>query len=268
MSRQGLRLLKLPTAGKVSTARRGLSELIDVQYLNAGHPRLTAGAVNVQTGEMRYFDSREATLDIDHIAASGALPPAFPAVSIDGEHYWDGGLYSNTPIEVVLDDNPRRSSLIFSVNVWQPGGTVPESLWQVLGRQKDIQYTSRVKSHIARQKQLHRLRHVIRELTARLPDDQIVDPKVRELTAYGCGTVMHLAAFLAPTFAGEDHTKDVDFSADGIARRRDAGYKTACTVLAEKPWEKPVDPLEGIIIHSVPPAWLGDYEAGKSEALL
>ncbi len=96
--------------------------------------------------------------------ASGALPPAFPAVRIDGEPYWDGGIYSNTPIEAVLDDKPRRDSLIFAVNMWHPTGPEPESIWQVMGRQKDIQYASRADSHIARQKQIHRLRHVIREL--------------------------------------------------------------------------------------------------------
>ena len=96
--------------------------------------------------------------------ASGALPPAFPAVRVDGEPYWDGGIYSNTPIEAVLDDKPRQDSLIFTVQVWNPEGTDPETLWQVAERQKDIQYASRARSHIARQKQIHHLRHIIREL--------------------------------------------------------------------------------------------------------
>jgi NTE family protein len=82
--------------------------------------------------------------------ASGALPPAFPAMRVEDEAYWDGGLYSNTPVEAVLDDNPRRDSVIFSVNVWQPTGPEPRSIWDVLGRQKNIQYASRAESHIAR----------------------------------------------------------------------------------------------------------------------
>src|SRR3546814_5940496 len=99
--------------------------------------------LNVRTAAMRYFDSQHDRLGIDHILASGALPPAFPAVRIDGDAYWDGGIYSNTPIEAVLDDNPRRDSLIFAVNVWHAHGDEPVNIAQVMERQKDIQFASR-----------------------------------------------------------------------------------------------------------------------------
>src|SRR3712207_7613931 len=92
---------------------------------------------------MRYFDSRDTPLSIRHILASGALPPAFPAVRIDGELYWDGGILSNTPVEAVFDDNPRRSGLVFTVNIWQPHGPEPADIAGVLSRQKDLQYASR-----------------------------------------------------------------------------------------------------------------------------
>ncbi|HET7594430.1 MAG TPA: patatin-like phospholipase family protein, partial [Stellaceae bacterium] len=118
--------------------KRTLDELVDFDHIKGRHTRLTVGAVSVRSGEMRYFDSRDMALGPEHIMASGALPPGFPAVRIDGEPYWDGGLYSNTPVEVVLDDNPRRDSLIISVNMWQPSGSEPGTIWQVLGRQKDI----------------------------------------------------------------------------------------------------------------------------------
>jgi NTE family protein len=121
--------------------------------------------------------------------ASDALPPGFPAVRVDGEPYWDGGLYSNTPVEVVFDDKPRRISLIFSVNMWEPHGSEPETIWQALGRQKDIQYAGRGRSHVARQEQIHRLCHVIRELGKRLPEAARNDPAVPEPTAYGCDHV-------------------------------------------------------------------------------
>ncbi len=100
--------------------RRTLSELVDFPSLNDSPTRLTVGAVNACTGAMRYFDTHRDHLCVEHILASGALPPAFPAVRIDGEPYWDGGIYSNTPIEAVLDDKPRRDSLIFAVNVLAP----------------------------------------------------------------------------------------------------------------------------------------------------
>src|SRR5437667_377348 len=150
-----------------------LTPLIDFELLKAKRTRLTVGAVNVKSGELRYFDNTRdpEPLALEHVMASGALPPAFPAIAVDGEPYWDGGIYSNTPIEAVLDDHPRRDSVIFSVNVWQPAGPEPQSIWDVLGRQKNIQYASRADSHIARHKQIHRPRHIIRTLSHHLPED-------------------------------------------------------------------------------------------------
>jgi len=228
-----------------------LGALVDINYVNAKNVRLTMGAVNARTGEMCYFDSRDMPLSHAHIMASGALPPAFPAVIIDGEPYWDGGIYSNTPIEVVFDDRPRRDGLIFSVNMWQPKGPAPESIWQAMARQKDIQYSSRGLSHVARQQQLHRLRHVIRELEKRLPKDMVGDPDVRELASYGCGTTMHLVQLLAPRLDNEDHTKDIDFSAQGIALRWQAGHDYIRRVIDQEPWRCEVDPLTGVMIHTV-----------------
>jgi NTE family protein len=229
--------------------RRTLRELVDFDRLQAGPMRLTVGAVNVCSGAMRYFDSRDQRLGIDHVMASGALPPAFAAVRIDGEPYWDGGIYSNTPIEAVLDDKPRRDSLIFAVNVWHQTGPEPESIWQVMGRQKDIQYASRADSHIARQKQLHRLRHVIRELTRQLPANRRASEHVKELASWGCSTTMHVAHLLAPRIDGEDHTKDIDFTAAGVRARREAGYADTLRMIERSPWREPTDPIEGVIEH-------------------
>jgi NTE family protein len=229
--------------------RRTLEELVDFAYLNTKATRLTVDAVNVRTGEMRYFDSHEMALGVAHVMASGALPPGFPAVCIDGDPYWDGGLYSNTPVEVVLDDNPRRDSLIFAVDMWQQHGSEPTSIWQVLGRQKDIQYASRGTSHVARQEQIHRLRHVVRELGMRLSETERIDPAVKELTAYGCRTTMHLVRLLSPRLDSEDHTKDIDFSRPGIAARWRAGYEHAQRVLADRMWERPHDSLTGVVVH-------------------
>jgi NTE family protein len=211
--------------------------------------RLTVGAVNVCSGRMHYFDSRSEPLCVEHVMASGALPPAFPAVRIDGEPYWDGGIYSNTPIEAVLDDKPRRDSLIFAVNVWHQSGPEPESIWQVMGRQKDIQYASRADSHIARQKQIHRLRHVIRELGRQLPAARRDDPQVKELMSWGCQSTMHVAHLLAPRVEGEDHTKDIDFTPEGVRARREAGYADTLRMIERAPWRAPTDPIEGVIEH-------------------
>ena len=243
--------LGVEKAAYYSTAplRETLSELVEFDCNSAGHTRLTVGAVNARNGEMRYFDSRDEEIRVDHILASGALPPAFPAVRIDGDPYWDGGIYSNTPIEAVLDDKPRHDSVIFAVNVWNPEGSEPQSVWEVMGRTKDIQFASRAKSHIARQKQIHHLRHIIRELAKRFPEKVRTSPEVKELAAWGCGTTMHVARLNAPNLEGEDHTKDIDFTPDGIHARWQAGYADTKRMLERAPWTNPVDPTNGIVIH-------------------
>ena len=211
--------------------------------------RLPVGAACVRTGERRAFASRAGRLDLRHVMASGALPPAFPAIRIGGEPYWDGGIYSNTPLEAVLDDMPRRDSVIFAVNVWQPGGPEPETIWQVMGRQKDIQYASRADSHIARQKQIHRLRHVIRELTQHLSPEK--QRELKELSSWGCGTTMHVVRLLAPSLDSEDYLKDIDFTPAGIRTRWEAGFADTLRMIERAPWELEVDPMDGVVVHEL-----------------
>ncbi|UVO38917.1 patatin-like phospholipase family protein [Bradyrhizobium arachidis] len=238
-------------AGFYSTAplEKTLNELVDFSLVNRCTPRLTVGAAHVRSSRMRYFDSRDGELTVKHVMASGALPPAFPAVRIDGELYWDGGILSNTPTEAVFDDNPRKNSLIFAVHLWNPVGGEPTTMAEVLNRHKDVQYSSRIASQITRQQQAHRLRHVINQLAARLPEHERSNPAVRELTSYGCPTRMHVVRLLAPQLDHETHTKDIDFSPTGIMRRWEAGYAHTRAALASKPWEGEFDPLAGVILH-------------------
>jgi NTE family protein len=226
-----------------------LAELVNFDLISRGRPRLTVGAAHLRTSQMRYFDTRNGRLDIRHIMASGALPPAFPPVRIDGELYWDGGILSNTPTEAVFDDNPRKDSVIFSVHLWNPVGAEPRTMADVFNRHKDVQYSSRIASQIVRHQQTHRLRHVINELASRLPESERNKPEVTELLGYGCQTRMHVVQLLAPQLDHEDHTKDIDFSQAGIKRRWEAGYAHTKAVLARKPWVGQFDPLSGVILH-------------------
>ena len=230
-----------------------LCDLVDFALVNKCSPRLTVGAANVRTAEMRYFDSRDAPITVRHVMASGALPPAFPAVRIDGELYWDGGILSNTPVEAVFDDKPRRNSLIFAVHIWNPDGAEPETIREVLNRQKDIQYCSRTVAQIARQEQIHRLRRIVAELASRLPKEERDTPRVREMASYGCLTRMHVVRLLAPQLEGEDHTKDIDFSRAGIKARWEAGLSDARRIIQNAPWRGDVDPLEGFFLHECRP---------------
>jgi NTE family protein len=133
--------------------------------------------------------------------------------------------------------------------MWNPTGPEPETMWEVLHRQKDIQYSSRVANHIARQMQIHRLRHVITQLVQHIPEDLRNSEAVRALETYGCLTRMHIVRLLAPRLANEDHTKDVDFTPAGIRRRWEAGYANARRAIERAPWRAEFGPLDGVILH-------------------
>jgi NTE family protein len=239
-------------AAYYSTAplQKTLTELVDFSLIKRCTPRLTVGAAHARTSQMCYFDSRDNELSVSHIMASGALPPAFPAVRIDGELYWDGGILSNTPTEAVFDDSPRQDSLIFAVHLWNPVGAEPTTMAKVLNRHKDVQYSSRMANQIVRQQQTHQLRHVINQLAARLPESERNNEAVRELISYGCQTRMHVVQLLVPQLDHETHTKDIDFSPRGIMARWNAGYAHTKAVLERSPWEGKFDSLSGVVVHN------------------
>ncbi len=231
-----------------------LGELVNFDRLNeAANTRLSLGTVNVRTGKMRYFDSREDSISVATVMASGALPPAFPAVEVDGEPYWDGGVYSNTPVEAVMNDAPRRNSLIFAAHLWLAEGAAPQSVWDAMGRGKDIQYASRVDNYVKEERKLHRLRHVINLLGKHLPPAALQDPDVKEMLSWGCSTTMHLCRLYAPRLEGEDQSKDIDFSENGIRQRREAGYASAMKMLQQRPWLAPHSELDGVLMHESMP---------------
>jgi NTE family protein len=233
--------------------QKTMTALTDPTWFNSGQPRLTVGTVNVKTGRMHYWDSARMPLTLNHVLASAALPISFPAVRIDGDPYWDGGIYSNTPIEVVFDDNPRRDSIVFADQMWHSAGPEPQTFLDVLSREKDIQFASRDVSHIARQQIIHRLRHVVRELARLVPEGQRDTPEVKELAAYGCKTFMHIVRLNAPYIEGEGNSRDFDFTREGIRLRWKAGHDDTARVLEQRPWEAAVDPMVGVAVHDCQP---------------
>ena len=237
----------------IDPLKKLLPKLVNFDLVNSGKPRFTLGLVNVRSGQMRYFDSREGTIGLDHVLGSSAIPPSFPAVRLDGEAYWDGGIYSNTPVEVVFDDNPRRSSVVFAVQIWHTRSPEPDSIAQVFMRQKDILFGSRSRSHIARHAQLHRMRQVVRELYKMLPEERQNTPEAKALAAYGCATFMHLLEINARPIDSESNMRDFDFSKAAIQARWQAGYADAHGMIARRPWENPVDPLVGVAVYTSDP---------------
>jgi NTE family protein len=158
-----------------SALKSTLERLIDFDRINhTKEMRLSVGAVNLRTGHFDYFDSEKITIRPEHVMASGAIPPGFPPIEIDGEHYWDGGLFSNTPLAYMVDYYPRRSRLIFQVDVFPAHGRIPTNLAEVTERDKDIRYSSRMRLTTNNLSEKHNVRHAINELHKLLPPEQCV----------------------------------------------------------------------------------------------
>ena len=234
----------------VDPLREFLPELVDFDRLNAGDPRFTLGLVGVPDSQMRYFDSSYGKVGLDHVLGSSAVPPTFPAVRIDGKAYWDGGIYSNTPVEAVFDDAPRQSSIVFAVQIWHTRGPEPEFVAQVFARQKDIMFGSRARSHLARQAELHHMRHIVRTLVGMLSEEKRNTPEVQDLASYGCTSVMHLLEINAEPLQGETNSREYDFTKATIEARWRAGYADAHRMIVRRPWENQIDPSVGVAVYA------------------
>ena len=227
-----------------------LERLVDFKHLASPEAmRLTVAAVQVTTGKLVSFDSAHQSLSAQHVMASGALPPGFPPVRIDAELYWDGGLYSNTPLELVLEDEPRCDTLCFMVELWRGDGPEPRSLGEVQTRQKDIVFASRSTRHIEAYRRLHDLRHAVRALYAALPAERRDAPALRKFGAVGCGTTMHIVRLIYPGHDWKMASKDVNFSRGSLEWRWQQGLRDAERVLAQAPWLAPVAPDAGVVVH-------------------
>jgi NTE family protein len=241
-----------------------LGELVDFDYLNApGGMRLTVNAMKVKTGELASFDNTRQAMSTDHVRASGALPPGFPPVRIDGELYWDGGLYSNTPLETVLDDLPHVDSLCFMVDLWSAEGPEPTTLDQVQTRQKDVTFASRSSRHIEDYLRTHQLQHKLRELHALLPERAKTGVGADELAALGCDSTMHIVRL---PYAGRDWhmaSKDINFSKGSIAWRWDQGYRDALRAIQHAGWLTAVPEETGLVVHELPPLATGRRAAER-----
>lgn len=222
--------------------RSTLERLVDFDRINAREMRFSVGAVNVRTGNFAYFDNATTLIRAEHIMASGALPPGFPAVEVDGEFYWDGGLVSNTPLQYVLEYIPRRSRLTFQVDLFHAAGPMPENLEHVTERDKDIRYSSRTRSATDAFCQSHDVRHNINELYQMLPPELRETRQAQFLYHYGCVTTMDIVQMIYRPDDGQGHAKDYEFSRTTMLARWDQGLKDARETLLASPWLAPMPP--------------------------
>jgi len=222
-----------------------LERLVDFDRINAKEMRFSVGAVNVRTGNFAYFDNAEIKIRPEHVMASGALPPGFPSVNIDGEHYWDGGLVSNTPLQYVIEYFPRRSHLIFQVDVFPARGALPENLNQVSERDKDIRYSSRTRAGTDTLRRLHDLRHSINMLWEKLPDNLRAGPEAQLLNDFRCVTTMDIVELIYRPESPQGQYKDFEFDRAAMEARWAQGLADAQATLTAALWLEPMPPEIG-----------------------
>jgi NTE family protein len=249
-----------------SALKRTLDRLVDFDRINkAKDVRLSVGAVNVRTGQFAYFDSADMTIRAEHVMASGALPPGFPPIEVDGEYYWDGGLFSNTPLEYVLDYYPRRSRLTFQVDVFQPAGWLPANLDEAMERDKDIRYASRTQSCTMVMRDKHHVRHAINELHKLLPPEIAKTEQAKQLYELGCVTEMDIVQLIYRPTAPEGSSKDYEFSRSSMEKRWRRGMADAQAVLHAAPWLAPMPKELGVRVFDMHETFSAEREGYSSQ---
>jgi NTE family protein len=207
--------------------RGTLERLVDFDRINAGTTRFSVGAVNVRTGNFVYFDNNTHTIGPEHVMASGALPPGFPAVEIEGEFYWDGGLVSNTPLQWVVETEPRRDTLAFQVDLWSARGEFPRNIFEVMTREKEIRYSSRTRAGTDQFKHIQKLRHTLAGLLDKMPEELKNGPEARLLGTVAERKVYNIVHLIYRAKSYEGHSKDYEFSRLSMQEHWGAGYHDA-----------------------------------------
>jgi len=212
--------------------KQTLETLVDFDLINAREMRFSVGAVNVRTGNFAYFDNAdEPPIRAEHIMASGALPPGFPAVEIDGEHFWDGGLVSNTPLEWVLSARSDLDTLVLQIDLWSARGLLPRDLNEVAIRMKDVQFSSRTRAATDRFREIQKLRAAFYELHAKLPDELKATPQAKLLAENSDPARYNIVQLVYAPPAYEGQSKDYEFSRRTMEDHWRSGYSDACRSL-------------------------------------
>lgn len=236
-----------------SPLKRTLEELVDFDLVNRGAMRLSLGAVSVREGRSVYFDSTRQRIGADHVLASGALPPGFPPVIIDGEPYWDGGIVSNSPLAYVVDEQPRTRVLIIEVDVFNAKGELPKNLDQVQERAKDIQYSSKTRLNIEHFRQLGEMRAALGRLLCKLPPDLQDDPDARKLAPLCDEREFTIARLINRRTTRSGSSKDYEFSRATVNEAWAAGLEDVRRSAAGMEWIQPMDLGPGVRVFDLPP---------------
>ncbi|MER9001745.1 patatin-like phospholipase family protein [Mesorhizobium australicum] len=228
-----------------------LESLIDFEVLNNGKKRLSVGAVNVRTGNFVYFDTDKGRIGPEHIMASGALPPAFPSIRIDGEYYWDGGIVSNTPLQYLLDQKEDRSALVFQVDLFSARGALPRSMPDVLSRHKDIIYSSRTRQNTDNFQRIHALKMKLLDALKRVPPDQLKDGEKELMADYSDAGVVNIVHLIYQHKGYEGHAKDYEFSRTSMREHWETGLEDTQRTLRHRKWLTMPTNVDGVAIRDL-----------------
>ncbi|MFZ6646506.1 patatin-like phospholipase family protein [Undibacterium sp. TJN25] len=235
-----------------SPLKATLQKYVDFDYLNSGKMRISVCAVDIDTGQSVVFDSKNGKILPEHIMASGALPPGFPPIEIEGKAYWDGGIYSNSPLTVFLSDGIDKDALCFMIDLWDPSETRPKSIAEALARYKSIQYASRSQEQLEIYQVIRDLQKAIRILSEKIPAAERKKKEVQALVKLGTDHTVNVVNLIMKATPQDQYFKDIDFSAETIQLRWQAGVHDCQRALRHKAWLQPLPPHAGLIIHELP----------------
>ena len=231
--------------------RETLESLVDFSLINDRTHRFSVGAVDVLSGNFIYFDNATEEIGPEHVMASGALPPALPMVKIGTDHYWDGGIVSNTPLQHLLDQEDSLNTLVFQVDLFSAKGVLPRDIQEVLARHKDIMYSSRTRYNTDVFRRIHTWKARLYQLLARLPDESLTDQERKlkhELADLPEISILHI---IYQQKAYEGHAKDYEFSGTSMREHWQSGYEDTRRTLKHQKWLTMPPPGAGVVVHDV-----------------
>jgi NTE family protein len=233
-----------------SPLKETLEDLVDFSLINDRACRVAVGAVNVLTGNFIYFDNANEEIIPEHVLASGALPPALPMVKIGTDYFWDGGIVSNTPLQHLLENTDRKDSLVFQVDLFSARGVLPRDMEDVLGRHKDIVYSSRTRYNTDVYRHLQKWQLRVKSALERVPAELLTDEDRMLLADLADLPSINIIQLIYQQKAYEGHAKDYEFSRTSMREHWQSGYEDTKRTLAQRHWlEMPKD--QGIVIHDV-----------------
>lgn len=237
-----------------------LERLVNFDLINSGKTRLSLGATNIGTGDLEFFDNWHQPISADHVLASGSLPPGFPATRIGNDLYWDGGCVSNTPLNVIYEEESHDHILVFMIDLWSASGPAPTSMDEVGWRQKQIQYASRSTHSIRSLATEHNLRRALGQKTSKTPLANIDEHGTHRTPAMKTDKIIDIVHVIYHPSDDQISESDAEFSRPSIAERRAAGYTDINLALSEAPWLKEKPEPVGTMVHRVKRGYVSHHE--------